>query len=239
MAEQPYGAKDDSLELCKRILNLPVEAVFYYPASNTHIGPASVFKRHRVIHVDTDKSAMDALSAMGLEAYSLCAKSFKPPVETSVVIQYNSALQKPFELLKQGGYALCNNWSGTATYLRENPSFRLVGIITKKHVDDTPEYVTERLEEFWTKVENDDEYKRTAEYLFEDARSHILHLTGRVASEGSVLRDYLALREEGAKRKPFTLGTFRDPETGHDCTLLPPPYKRGSTADLWIFCKKT
>src|SRR5262249_38291120 len=119
----------------------PATDVVYYPCSGNDCSPSAAFPDSRVVYAEYgDQSAMQnvaALQAAGAEAHYADARTFDPG-PTDVVILLNPTIKPdgPMASLKAGGYAVVNDYHGSATNLhRRTDDFALVGILHNRTED--------------------------------------------------------------------------------------------------------
>lgn len=137
----------------------PQTGIVYYPCSGSDFSPSEAFKQSRVIYVDQEDGAMDALRKDGYEAYTDSVLDFKPENYVDVLILSNPQIppDAPAKTVKIGGYVVCNNYHSTAYDLKKNDNFQAVGILIKDFETENQFFQTEGLEPYFEEVETDDE----------------------------------------------------------------------------------
>lgn len=101
----------------------------YYPGSNIDISPSKTtsFQSSRIIYVDSDEDAIEALKQEGCEAYAEDAENFNPG-EVNLLLLLNFYEKEPLQYVVKNGFAICNDhWTGTLTKMLQS-HFELVGV---------------------------------------------------------------------------------------------------------------
>lgn len=153
--------------LIRNGLGIPADVV-EYPCS----GPRNIWEgfkdSRRVIHIDTDPRAIEALKDLkerqgitSLEAYETDAATYDPGEPVDVLVLLNSYVLYPplTNHLKDDGYIICNNYFGDATELRHDPRFELVAVTTQEGSEKTKVLDTnpKNFDLYFQPVENDSE----------------------------------------------------------------------------------
>ncbi len=157
----------------------PKTDLVYYPACNVDISPSKGFPNSRVIYVDINNEAVAALKKAGLEAYNQSALEYKPDNPVDVLILQNPSISHdvPSQHVAQGGYVLCNDYHRTATDLRGDKDFELVGIIKKQGDRD---YILDQdnPDDYWKQVDSDEELQRIDPYSYKQIAEYAQKIWG-------------------------------------------------------------
>lgn len=227
----------------------PKTDTIYYPCSAYDVSPTEAFPDSRVIYVEIDPDAVEALQGAGVEVHHSSALEFNPG-DVDVLILQNPQIppDTPCSFVMEGGFVLCNDYHQTATKTHANPEFSLCGVI-KPPIEDSsqPTLEKEDLEGYLCEIESDEEFERVSADNFGIAVDYqtakslvatILHrdteiLAGykeitemareEALASGSGDSSLLGLERNGAK---FTINTIL-------------PQKREAAGGIYIFQRKT
>lgn len=170
-----------SYQTFQRELN-PQTNLVYYPASGADISASKGFPNSRVIYVDIEPKTVAALKKAGYEAYEQSALEYRPENPVDILILQNPSIPPdvPSQYVAEGGYVLCNDYHATATDLRGNQDFELVGIIKKQGDQGDSNYVLDREnpDDYWKSVELDEELKRMDVRTYEQVAEHVQKIFG-------------------------------------------------------------
>ena len=229
--------------------------VVYHPCCATDCSPSVAFPSSRVIYVDKDAMAMEAMLKAGFEAHSGSALEFNPG-KVNVLILLNPAIvpDYPSQFVEMGGHIICNDYHGTASDFKKNPDYELKGMIRK--VDGKLMMDTDSLEDYWREVETEDEWKRApfswGACYYETAAQIVALVTGKRENVASEYKRLLETVKERNREKYAALLTAH-PEmagmVGDDEVLMLKhgdrtfaletklPSKKGTVDDLFVFEK--
>jgi len=166
----PEASEDlvKSYQLFEQIFHLSPKVV-YHPSGACDVSPSAAFPNSRVIYVEIDESAVQALKASGYEAYYASASKpingrpeiplYKPDTKTDLLILLNPAISHkiPAESLRVGGYIICNDYHDNATEVKKDDQFEFRGVIKQ---DGAGFVVPDKAQAYWQEVENDEEFQR-------------------------------------------------------------------------------
>lgn len=220
----------------------PKADVMYYPCGANDISPSSVFPGSRIMYCDIDEQSMKALKKSGFETHTASALEFNPG-NVDILIMLNPVIPPdvPSSYVVQDGYALCNDYHGTASSLWRNNEFQLRAVIRtlseEKHVLDM-----ENLEDYFKEIDTEEEFQNapldwgavhydTAAVVVEAVtgkKEHVLAeykkiiaLAGDQQQPGNPDNDVLIFEHQG---KQFILKTNF-------------PRKKGTVDDIFVFQK--
>ncbi len=237
----------------------PKTNTIYYPSCSLDVSPSAAFPKSRVVYVDIDTQAIKKLRTAGYEAYRASATEERsdPPIaafspkNVDILILLNPAIHPeiPLKTIPVGGHVLCNDYHQTASDVRENKDFQLVGMIRRKPKTGELLYDTEQLEDYWKEVDTEEEFKNAPFSfnfaIYEYAADIIEKVTGK---REHVLREYKRLialaRQQMQERDPD--GQFQEERKNMPfCSLewqnerfdlvTGLPRKKGTVDDLFIF----
>lgn len=226
----------ESYKVFERELN-PDLKLIYYPACSTDISPSKAFTESRIIYVDTDKRAVDALQEAEYEAIEADANNFylESSVGTkadAVILLNPSGVEETstLENLKAGGFVICNDYHDSASIIRENDNFELLGIIRKN--TETGEFILDKdkPELYWQTVETDEECKAASPYFFQQFKKIVENTPG--AKGGSIVDKYRQIYQENYDE---TVGMSKGKDGAIFFAL---PRKKGHMDDLFVFQHK-
>ncbi|KKU88487.1 MAG: hypothetical protein UY16_C0006G0002 [Candidatus Gottesmanbacteria bacterium GW2011_GWA2_47_9] len=217
---------------------------YYYPFSGLDVGPMTALKGWGdATYLDIDPELADAVRRYAAEhniqvdVRTQSASDFttEKKVGLLILLNPNDSTGKEFESLADNGYVFTNNWTGAATDLVANPSYRLLGAIVK---DDQGQYVMDRdAQGYFQEVTSDDEWKAYAgnviQYMaYEKAKKLLESNEGyrRYVVEGKVLEGYKAFYEEN--RVPTTTVSVYNGDFLH-----PPPHRKSVGGAYFLFQK--
>jgi len=66
---------------------------------------------------------------------------------------------KPFEVLRENGFLVCNDYHNTATIKKDDPNFILKAVVLS-----SGDIVTDKLEECWEPIDNEEDFKKNSTY---------------------------------------------------------------------------
>jgi hypothetical protein len=237
----------------------PNTAVVYHPCCANDISPSSAFPSSEVIYVDTDENSIKALQEKWMNAHIASALEFDPG-NVNVLIMLNPSISenKPSQYLVPWGYIICNDYHETASSLKENKEYKIVAVI-RKLKDWSIVFDDEKLEDYWTEVETDEEFKNTPfdwwSISYEWAVQIVKIITGK---EENILIEYKKIfdsaKEENRKNneqlllenpwmKKLLEGIMDEDDwfliNYKEMQLVIPrlPKKKGNVDDLFIFQK--
>jgi len=133
------------------------------PCCASNISPSISFPESRVIYVDIDQKAIDALLQNGNEAYCYNAITFEMSdnEKADIVAIFNPQIEG-YQLIKNlnnNGYVLCNDYHRTATeFFEKKEEFELVGII--RNTNNGLILDKSNPQEYWEEVETDEAWKK-------------------------------------------------------------------------------
>jgi len=137
----------------------PDSSIVYYPCCAVDTSPSIAFSASRVIYVDKDAKAIQALQKDGREAHEEDARTFIPDTPVSILILLNPGIlsEGPRKHVAPNGYVLCNDYHDTAHELRKSDDYEFVGIVRS----DGDKYIVDREElgKCWEEVDTDEEFK--------------------------------------------------------------------------------
>jgi hypothetical protein len=150
----------------------PISGTVYYPACATDVAPSVAFAEKDDVHViyaDIDSGSITKLQSAGYDAHEVDAKTFQvspnePSVDLLILLNPAISSEGPTAQVKSGGYALVNNYHGTANDLHKDPRFELLGIISDDAEGGDAIVDTEHPEQHWEAVENDEQFRNSSEY---------------------------------------------------------------------------
>lgn len=181
---------------------IPKNDIVYHPCGSTDISPSVAFPGSRVINVDVNEQAMKAVKNAGFEAHTADAETFDPgPVNVLIMINPDISLDVPTSHIVDDGYALVNDYHGTATALHKDPQFDLTALI-RKNTDGSLVYDTDDLDDFWQEIDSEEAFKNalpshdTTNY--HDAAEIVEAFTGKRAN---VLEEYKKLIAKAREEK--------------------------------------
>jgi hypothetical protein len=246
-------------QLFDKMVNPPKDVV-YHPCGSDDVSPSVVFPNSRVIYVELDEQAVNALQKGGFEAHHASALEYDPG-DVDILIMLNPAIspEAPAVHVREGGYVVCNDYHATATTLRKNSDFQLKGLI-RMTKDKGLTYDTDHPENYWTEVDSDEEFRNAsfdfASADYASAANVVEALTGK---RENVLVEYRRIIAEEIERErqenaltlaehPELAGSLSDSNVGviilnHGekqfilSTRL--PRKKGTVDDLFVFERVT
>lgn len=242
----------------------PPKKVIYHPAGANDVSPSVAFPDSRVIYVEIDKKAVEALQKEGHEAHQASALEYDPG-DVDILIMRNPTISAavPASHVVKGGYVISNDYHGTATEIKKDTDFQLRGLI-RNTKDRGLIYDTENIEDYWKEIETEEEFKNatfgwgTVNYA--GAAQVVETVTGK---KDNVLAEYKKIITEARERQrqknilmlkkhPEMADFIADSEKedvlmfnrgGTQLTLLTRlPHKKGTVDDLFVFervAKKT
>ncbi len=148
----------------------PKEDVVYYPSCSLDVSPSMAFPKSRVIYVDISVEAIKKLRAAGYEAYRASATeelsdppiaAYSPQQPVDVLILLNPVInpEVPIKTIPPGGHVLCNDYHRTASEVRKNKNFSLIGMIRRNPQTKELFFDREQLEDYWKEVDTEEEFK--------------------------------------------------------------------------------
>jgi hypothetical protein len=244
----------------KKELN-PKADIIYYPSCHVDTSISQAFPESRIVYVDIDEKAVNALRKAGLEAYKEDALMFKPDGPVDILLMLNPSIspEKPLETLADEGYMLCNDYHGTATKVRMTSEYELVGIVRVK--DRQTILDTENPEDYWKDIDSEEEFKqapfsfgavyyKTAQKVVErltGAKENVLERYKQIIAEA---REQTRMKREALVKSQPELAQFRihdeqddllQYDRGQDEPVMIDtrlPRKKGTVDDLFIFKKR-
>lgn len=137
----------------------PKADVVYHPCGANDVSPSTVFPNSRVIYVDNDPGSVEALKRGGFEIHAASALEFDPG-NVDVLIMLNPEISPniPSSHVVKGGFAISNNYHGTASALHQNDQYQLQAIIRASQNGELI-FDTENLEDCWKEIETEEEFK--------------------------------------------------------------------------------
>lgn len=236
----------------------PKADLIYYPCCGTDASLTKVFPGSRIVFVDMDHDTVETLKKAGLEVYEESAAEFKLDMASDIVCIQNPQIpaDQLVKNLKQKGYVVCNNYHGTATELRQQSSYKLLGVVRKNN-EGHEIFDTEHPEDYWNPIETEDEFQNAGfswgAVHYNTAKSIVKQLKGK---EENILEEYKKIieeakvkvkrdREEYVKANPEYADFFgtaaenEDPLVLEGGIVIDPrlPRKKGSADDLFIYQK--
>ncbi len=240
---KPDVSKDlvESYSIFREAIKQPVNVV-YYPSCATDASPSVAFEKARVIYVDIEERAVNALKQAGYEAYNQSALEFKPdrPVDVLILLNPQIAPDIPSQYVREGGYVLCNDYHDTATAMHENKQFDFTGIIRRDERSGEKILDTQKLNECWKTVETDEEFKQAlfswTAVDYKEAADVVKKLTGK---DTNILEEYKNIIKLRREMLGEVLSKVDDLPLQHEGepilvrTVL--PRKKGVADDLFVF----
>lgn len=232
-----------TLIFVRRVLSPTIKHI-YYPWCKKDISVATAFPESVVTHVCRTSSCVQALRANHLRAFCQDPNTYRPKRQQDILMLLDPETMPPimFQTLADTGIVLASHAGATAEGVyacREAHGLVFSGAVAYR--DKEPTYVTDRLEDFWTHVETDEEYRaadkcnRLRDFLkkhtgvagnFAEAHRELLHVAHRrmidhLRRRGNIATDY----QEGDP-------AYVDPTDMN--TLIPPiPFRR--SAPMYVF----
>jgi hypothetical protein len=137
----------ESFQLFQREFNPKVKLV-YYPCCGYDVSPSGGFPESRVIYLDKDFDAVKTLVGSGYEAVQGNAEDYELENKADVVFLSGPVINPdgPANQVGSGRYLICDNYHNSATLLRRNEGFELIGHISNQDNqpvlrDDAEEYL--------------------------------------------------------------------------------------------------
>lgn len=245
-------------KLFDKVVN-PAKGIVYHPCGADDCSPSVAFPDSRVVYVELDGQSVTALQKDGFEAHHASALDYDPG-DVDILIMLNPQISPsiPASHIKAGGYAVVNDYHETATELRNNPNFRLRGLI-RVAPDQSLIYDTERPEDYWQEIETDEELKNSpfdwGSVHYSNAAMIVEALTGKRENVLSEYKNIIAKAKEQKRKKnaeliaenPKMAEILVDPDQ-EDTLILNHegrqfvldtrlPRKKGTVDDLFIFEK--
>lgn len=234
--------------------------VVYHPCGAKDVSSSVAFPDSRVIYVDIDEKAIEALKRGGFEAHAASALEFNPG-DVDILIMLNPEISPdvPGPHVVEGGYVLCNDYHATASSLRQNDQYELRAMIRKSPSQELM-FDTENLDDYWREVDTEEEFRNapfdwgTVNYAM--AAQVVEAVTGK---RENILAEYKKIiemareqrRQEIAKtlaEHPELADFIRDPDQedvlvfnygGKQLVLSTKlPRKKGTVDDIFVFQKK-
>lgn len=206
--------------------------VVYYPCSESDKSPSAAFPDSKVIYADINHSAVEALQREGEDARVADAEEFDPG-KVDVLLMLNPGISPdvPASHVVEGGHVLANNYHGTARELYDNPNYELRGVISG---DEEPVLDTDHLEDYFTKVSTNEEFKQTPFYHF--AQNQVKKVAPQTED---VLTEYKRIIEMARDQNPEKTGPLILSHEGEQL-IIPTelPSKKGNVDDFYVFQKK-
>jgi len=228
---------------------LPVHpALVYYPSSATDASPSQAFADSRVVYVDLDKKSVSALKKAGFEAYEADATKYQTdqPVDVLILLNPGGTDVAPANLVRVNGYVFCNDYHRTATAMRNNPDFCLIGIVLKSQRAERDQvFDREDPDRYWQEIDNDEEFRRTpfswGMQNYNGAIKILTEILGKekileIVKQGQVAATYREIFEQAKMNSQFgEEGLVNYKKDSLDFMLLPLPRQKGSTDDIFVF----
>lgn len=241
--------------LFKKTVN-PSCDVVYHPCGANDVSPSEAFPNSRVIYIELDETSVNALKESGFEAHNASVLEYDPG-DVDILIMLNPVISPeiPARHVKDGGFALCNDYHGTATLLRNNPDFQIVGLI-RVGKDRSLIYDSDALEDYWKDVETDEEFRNAlfdwGAVSYESARKDVEALTGKTANilaeYKKIIADLIRKNKEEWERKSADSSAIVDSVSEPEQELFVIkhegkefiisthlPRKKGTVDDLFVF----
>lgn len=160
----------------------PKADVIYYPSCGPDISVTKVFPESRIIFVDGNEHITKWLTEAGFEAHTEPSQTFTPDAPVDILLLVNPVVNpdKPFEVLQESGFLVCNNKHGTATLKRDDPNFTLRGVVL-----DGGMVEIDKLGECWEYVDSDEELKK--DFRFPMIVNIVKQITG---NESNIVEEY-------------------------------------------------
>lgn len=238
----------------------PKADIVYHPCNANDVSPSFAFPDSRVIYVDINQKYVEALKNGGFEAHAASALEFEPgDVDILIMLNPQISPEVPSSHVVENGFVLCNDYHGTASFLHNNEQYQLRSIIKLSRNGELI-LETENLDECWTDVDSDEEFKNApfswGKADYKTATIIVEAVTGR---KENILAEYKKIiaqareeeRQKNAKRlqeHPEWADFIEDPDKsdalafnyGEKNFVLPTilPKKKGATDDIFIFQKK-
>lgn len=215
--------------------------IVYHPCSAIDNSPSVAFPNSRVIYVELDNDSVEALKKAGLEAYNASALEYDPG-DVDVLILLNPAISPdvPSQYVVPGGFIIGNDYHKTASKLRKKPEWELKGVIVPISEGEL-KFDREDLEDYWQKVETDDEWKAArfswGAESYEEAEKVVEEKTGK---KEDILENYMRIIDDaisqgkGIAMDKGALIVFPDGSVLSGVL----PNKKGTVDDLFVFQKK-
>jgi hypothetical protein len=235
----------EKYELFKKSVEFDT-GVIYHPCGANDVSPSEAFPGSRVIYADIDDKAMQVLRNAGYEALTQDVRTFNPgPVDVAILLNPSIEPDTPVSFVKDGGYAICNDYHQTASSLKETGAYELSALIhnTKEH---GLSYDTQDLEDCWKEIETDEEFKNASPGFgtaYYEATARLVEtVTGQ---RENVTQEYKKIIEmirnntlEGVSRVVDQGDAIVAQYKGNLIALPSLPKKKGGAEDIFVFRKK-
>lgn len=175
----------------------PKDDVVYYPCMANDTTPSLAFPDSRVIYVDLDKDYVEGLKKAGFEAHTASALEFDPG-QVDILIMLNPQISPdiPASHVVENGFVLCNNWHNTAFKLHKNTDFKISAVLSSDS-NKQPEVDTDNLDDYWKRVENEEELKERSISFYEQAVNIVKTFTGKTEN---IFAEYKKIIEAAKER---------------------------------------
>lgn len=204
----------------------------YYPGCAVDVSPVEGFSESKVIFADKDEKSIEALKKAGHDAVCADATNYvlENKIDLLVLINPGVAPDGPAANLKDRGYIVCNDYFGTATDLKNNSEFTLVGVADINQKEQGVSFEKERAGLYWETINTDEEFLKKNPVLFEMCKK----LVDRYASKTEdIVIEYQKLYE---KFYNPDLKASIDPAT--QTVFFPLPRKVGGVDSFFVYQKK-
>lgn len=118
------------LQLIQQTLKADPKTI-YYPCSGADISPSDAFPHARVIYVDIDPRAIEALKKNKYEAHGVSAEEFQLEDKADLVLLVNPDVRHaiPSQQVARNGLLVCNDYQNTASEVLHDDNFMPLGYI--------------------------------------------------------------------------------------------------------------
>lgn len=133
----------------------------YYPSCGTDITIHFAFQEARIYFLDCDPKVVEALKRQGYKATIGRVEETQIREKVDLVFMHNPQTTSiaPTDSLRVDGYLVCNNFHGTASILRKQPSrFWPVAVIKVPRANQPPKVLINHPPEIWEECVDDDEF---------------------------------------------------------------------------------
>jgi hypothetical protein len=137
----------------------PNADVVYHPCGGNDVSPSVVFPNSEVIYVDIDGASMNALAAKGYEAHTDSALEYDPgSVDVLILVNPSISPEVPSSHVREGGFVVCNDYHGTAEWLRRSGDYDLMAIVEESRRNELV-FNDTHPDDYWKTVETDAEFQ--------------------------------------------------------------------------------
>lgn len=166
----------------------PKSDLVYYPCCGSDISPSKVFSG-RIKFLDQNEKDVNALKKAGYNAYQGDANTFDPG-NVDIMVVYNPQIspESLLQYVNENGYLVCNNYHSTANLMSRRNDFEFKGAVDKDDKIDR-----KNLNDYWQKVETDEELFQSDPMVGRFIQDIVLKLTGK---SDNILQNYRQILDE-------------------------------------------